>query len=346
MTSRVMLIASTFLLLLTLLPTAYSQLPASVPFPVEQFAFTRAGPKAYMIGGKFVENGTTKAVYGQVYSLDLTVAWKTASPPWQALAQVPPVYFINAVAAPDNQSIIVIKRGANDSLSFPTYRIANNAWDANPVNTGPVQESRQGIKPVMDPLTWNIYINAWTYLDVFNTKSATFQYLNMPAYTFTSRFFAGSCYNAARRSIMYFGGLNGSIQFDPAATYVSEYSISTSLWSNFVREPCLSILTFFFFPTPALPPFSILGMQLKRFVLTHTDFYLFIRGMYNRQHQEHLRNQGQISVWRPARMGTELSSLEDALHPTPPSAHLRTLQEPSTSSTPSPGNGQRGLIVL
>ncbi|KAF9151129.1 hypothetical protein BG015_007069 [Linnemannia schmuckeri] len=236
MISALMLIASAVLIFLTFLPTVYSQLPTSVPLPAEQFAFTRAGPKAYMIGGKFVENGTTKAVYGQVYSLDLTVSWKTASPPWQALAQVPPVYFINAVAAPDNQSIIVIKRGANESLSFPTYRIANNAWDANPVSLSPAQESRQGIKPVMDPLTWNIYINAWTYLDVFNTKSSTFQLLNMPPYTFTSRFFAGSCYNSARRSIMYFGGLNGSIQFDPAATYVSEYSIATSLWSNFTAS--------------------------------------------------------------------------------------------------------------
>lgn len=236
MTSAMMLITSTLLLLLSLLPTAYSQLPTSPPLPVEQFAFTRAGPKAYMIGGKFVENGTTKATYGQVYSLDLTVAWKTASPSWQALAQVLPVYFINAVAAPDNQSIIVIKRGANESLSFPTYRIATNAWDLNPVNTNPVQESRQGIRPVMDPVTGNIYINAWTYLDIFNTNTSTYQYQNMPAYTFTSRFFAGSCYNAARRSIMYFGGLNGAIQFDPAATYVSEYSITTSQWSNFTAS--------------------------------------------------------------------------------------------------------------
>ncbi|KAG0275353.1 hypothetical protein BGZ96_003825 [Linnemannia gamsii] len=127
-------------------------------------------------------------------------------------------------------------RGANESLSFPTYRIATNAWDSNPVRTTPLQESRQGIRPVMDPLTWNIYINAWTYLDVFNTNSSTYQFLNMPSYTFTSRFFAGSCYNAARRSVMYFGGLNGSIQFDPAANYVSEYSISTSLWSNFTAS--------------------------------------------------------------------------------------------------------------
>ncbi|KAF9543725.1 Leucine-zipper-like transcriptional regulator 1 [Mortierella hygrophila] len=236
MTSAVMLIASTLLLLLTLLPTAYSQLPTSVPLPVEQFAFARAGPKAYMVGGEFVQNGTTKAVYGQVFSLDLTVAWKTASPPWQALAQVSPVYFINAVAAPDNQSIIVVQRGTNESLIFPTYRIANNAWDANPVTLNPIQESRQGIRPVMDPATGNIYMNAWTYLDVYNTISSNFQFLNMPAYTFTSRFFAGSCYNAARRSIMYFGGLNGTIQFDPAATYVSEYSISTSLWSNFTAS--------------------------------------------------------------------------------------------------------------
>ncbi|KAG0278853.1 hypothetical protein BGZ95_002959 [Linnemannia exigua] len=227
-----MLMASTLLILLSLLPVAYTQLPAAVPIPVEQFAFARAGPKAYMIGGLNVENKVTKTL-GQVMSLDLSVSWKAATAPWQALAQVGPVYFINAVAAPDNQSIIVIKRGVNESLSFPTYRIATNAWDANPVNTGPVQESRQGIRPVMDPLTWNIYMNAWTYLDVFNTNTSTFQYLNMPANTFTSRFFAGSCYNKARHSLMYFGGLNGSIQIDPAATYVSEYSIGTNLWSNF-----------------------------------------------------------------------------------------------------------------
>ncbi|KAF9118654.1 hypothetical protein BGW39_000974 [Mortierella sp. 14UC] len=235
-TAAAWLMTSTLILLLSLLPSAYSQLPAAVPFPVEQFAFARAGPKAYMIGGKFVENGTTKATYGQVMSLDLTVSWRTASPPWQALAQVAPVYFINAVAAPDNQSIIVIKRGVNESLSFPTYRIATNAWDANPVNTQPVQESRQGIRPVMDPLSWTIYINAWTYLDAFNTNSSNFQFYTMPPYTFTSRFFAGSCYNSARRSIMYFGGLNGAIQFDPAATYVSEYSIGTNQWSNFTAS--------------------------------------------------------------------------------------------------------------
>ncbi|KAF9905979.1 hypothetical protein EC991_001138 [Linnemannia zychae] len=227
------LMTSSLIFFLSLLPSAYSQLPAAVPLPVEQFAFARAGPKAYMIGGKFVENGITKGTYGQVMSLDLTVSWKTASPPWQALAQVAPVYFINAVAAPDNQSIIVIQRGVNESLSFPTYRIATNAWDANPVNTQPVQESRQGIRPVMDPLSWTIYINAWTYLDAFNTNTSNFQFYTMPPYTFTSRFYAGSCYNSARRSIMYFGGLTGAIQFDPAATYVSEYSIGTNQWSNF-----------------------------------------------------------------------------------------------------------------
>ncbi|KAF9922533.1 hypothetical protein FBU30_007336 [Linnemannia zychae] len=233
MHTLVLLMVSTLLALLTVLPTVYSQLPASTPLPVEQFAYTRAGPKAYMIGGIYKVNDTIKATYGQTYSLDLTVSWKTTSPPWQALAQVTPVYFINAVAAPDNQSIIVIKRGVNETLSFPTYRIATNAWDASPVNTSPVLESRQGIRPVMDPRSWNIYMNAWTYLDVFHVNTSTYDFLTIPPNTFTSRLFGGSCYNTARHSIMYFGGLNNSIKFDPDANYVTEFNIATSMWSNF-----------------------------------------------------------------------------------------------------------------
>ncbi|KAG0206036.1 hypothetical protein BGX33_007609 [Mortierella sp. NVP41] len=230
-----MLIASTLLVLLSVLPTTYSQplVQPLVPISVEQFAFARAGPKAYMIGGVSKENDTVRTTSGQVFSLDLSVSWKTSSPPWKALASVAPVYFIHAVAAPDNQSIIVIKRGVNESLSYPIYRIITNLWDANPANPMTVLESRQGIKPVIDPLTWNIYMNAWTNLDVYNTNTSTYSYYPMPPNTFTSRFFAGSCYNAARRSIMYYGGLNGTIKFDPAATYISEYSIAAQQWSNF-----------------------------------------------------------------------------------------------------------------
>ena len=220
-------------------PTQISaQAPTSAPGPVQEFAFARSGSKLYVNGGRYVLNGTMVTQSGQLYSLDLSQSWSVNNPPWQQLSpSSPPAYFYYMVATPDNNTLYKIQMAADNSMNVYPYSIPLNAWLPNTMTLPATTESRQGVRPILDPTSWLIYLDATTYMDVFNpNNTGTTSTLTMPPNTFTSRLFSGGCYNKARHSIMYYGGLNYSIAFDPLATYVTEYSISGNTWTNFVSE--------------------------------------------------------------------------------------------------------------
>jgi hypothetical protein len=219
------------LALVSLLSTVQAQV---APAPVQEFAFARAGSKLYVQGGKQDENGVRVGLSSQLFSLDLSVSWPVNAPVWQALAPGQSTYFLNGVVTPDNQNFLTIRVGVNNSLVLDKYNIATDRW-AGTQTVFPPEETRQGIRPVMDPNTGLVYMNAWANMDVFNPSDLGVTLKPMPANVFTSRLFSGAVYNKLRGSILYYGGLNATIKLDPGATYVTEYTISTGLWSNFVR---------------------------------------------------------------------------------------------------------------
>ncbi|KAF9566859.1 hypothetical protein EC968_003559 [Mortierella alpina] len=216
------------LVLVSLLSTVQAQV---APAPVQELAFARAGSKLYIQGGKLDENGARVSISSQLFSLDLSVGWPVNAPVWQVLAPGQSTYFLNGVVTSDNQNFLTIRLGVNNSLILNKYNIATDHW-AGTQTVFPPEESRQGIRPVVDPNTGLVYMNAWANMNVFNPSDLSITLKPMPANVFTSRLFSGAAYNKLRGSILYYGGLNASIKLDPAATYVTEYTISTGLWSR------------------------------------------------------------------------------------------------------------------
>ncbi|KAI8349148.1 hypothetical protein B0O80DRAFT_460888 [Mortierella sp. GBAus27b] len=224
------LLALILSLLLAMASTTTAQI---TPTPSEAFGFALAGSKLYVQGGKNVVKGNINSVLSQLYSLDLSTSWNVDLAPWTALAPGVPAALINAVATPDNRTFCSIIIGANNTINVSMYDIKSNSWDYTPVSLAPDGDDRQGIRPVIDPNTGLIYMNSWTKLDVVDLSRLQVGLNDMPDGVYTSRLFSGAAYIKSRNSIMYFGGLNGSVLFDPTATYVVEYSISTKSWGRF-----------------------------------------------------------------------------------------------------------------
>ncbi|KAF8941377.1 hypothetical protein BGZ58_010169 [Dissophora ornata] len=222
-----------FSFLLSLILSVQAQI---TPLAVEAFAFARAGPKLYIQGGKQTVNNTVVTTTTQTYSLDLSTSWSGDAAPWTMLSPGIAASLINGVATPDNQTLIVFINGVNDTLIIPKYNIVSNVWDTNPIVLTPDQDTREGIRPVIDPTTWLTYLDAYQNMDIFNPNSSTVATSAIPFTTFTSRLFSAATYVSSRKTIMYFGGLTGALTFDPLATYVSEYNIATGIWSNFTTS--------------------------------------------------------------------------------------------------------------
>ncbi|KAG0018885.1 hypothetical protein BGZ81_010035 [Podila clonocystis] len=199
-------------------------------------AFARAGPLLYIQGGKFDQNGVLQYISNQLYSLDLSTNWANTAAPWMRLAPGDGTYLFNAVATSDNQSIYTIATGANNAFSFKKYNIPTNTWDLNPFLSSTSDQIRQATRPVVDPRTGLIYLTDTNYMNVFNLITGAMESNLIPSNALTSRRFMGSVYNAARQSIMFYGGLayNGAV--DPQATYVTEYNIGLKTWGNFTTS--------------------------------------------------------------------------------------------------------------
>ncbi|KAF9176779.1 hypothetical protein BGZ50_009683, partial [Haplosporangium sp. Z 11] len=203
------------------------------PQPVQEFGFARTGLKLYVQGGRYVENNRGGSVSKQLYALDLSTSWSADSPPWQALLQGPSQFFHNAVVTGDNQTFVTIGSDGEGLLYVAKYSILSNTWTGFQLILPAISESRQGLRPVIDPTTSLIYIIAGTYLDIMNPFTNQVNQQVRPPEILESRLFAGSVYNAARKSLMYFGGLKNDLTLDPAATYITEYDIASSSWSIF-----------------------------------------------------------------------------------------------------------------
>jgi len=219
----------------TAIPQISAQSSSATPSPVQEFAFARSGSKLLVSGGRAVVNNVQANLTGQLFALDLSQSWDVSNPPWTQLAGSTPAYWYYMVAAPDNNTVYTLASGINNSMTVSTYNVQANVWLPSVMTMPVTTETRQGVRPILDPTSLLIYLDASIYLDVFNPNSGGLtSVLSMPPNTFTSRMFAGGVYNQARHSLLYYGGLNYSIEFDLLATYVTEYTISTKIWSNLV----------------------------------------------------------------------------------------------------------------
>jgi hypothetical protein len=206
---------------------------AAVPQPAQEMAFMLAGSYLYVTGGKYQVNNQVVNVTGQTFSLDLSKPWSVQSPPWKQLASGPVYNLYNGVATPDNQTLITFYQ-ASTGFTINTYNIQQNAWSSETLSNTP-NELRQGVRPVIDPKNGTVYINAAVFLDVYDPKSNKIWYDIYPPASLTARDFSAACYNSARRSIMYHGGMTLQLNWE-ASAYITEYSLDTYGWSILVKK--------------------------------------------------------------------------------------------------------------
>ncbi|KAF9109966.1 hypothetical protein BGX27_006943 [Mortierella sp. AM989] len=203
------------------------------PLPSQEFAFARAGSKFYIQGGKFVQNDVAVSTTNQLFSLDLSISWSVNSPPWQSLAPGVNNYNIHGAATSDNKTLLVFMHGNNGLVTIPRYDILTDTWSPNPLQFTPDQDTRVGSRPVLDPVSGLIYLNAFQNLDIYNPLTTIMKPQQMPSSIPTSKRFGGVAYISSRRSLMYIGGLNGTVQLDDSSSQVREYSLSSGAWSFF-----------------------------------------------------------------------------------------------------------------
>ncbi|KAF9366776.1 hypothetical protein BGX34_007550 [Mortierella sp. NVP85] len=192
-------------------------------------AFALAGKYLYIQGGKTVRNSVDGAQSAQFFSLDLSQSWSTNSPPWRHLPNGTELNLHNGVAKSDNQTFMTFFQSGNGIL-VNVYNITQGTWATT---ITPTTELMQAIRTVCDPQTGLVYIDSDTSLVNYNPDTNKYTYDLIPAGYLKSRFFSGAVYNSGRRSIMYMGGITGSLTWE-ATTYITEYQIDMKTWSTFV----------------------------------------------------------------------------------------------------------------
>ncbi|KAG0041165.1 hypothetical protein BGZ83_002227 [Gryganskiella cystojenkinii] len=223
--------------LLSLVSYTSAQAPNPIPVSVEEMASVRAGSRLYINGGSVYKNNNLTLSSGQFFSLDLSQSWDVNSAPWQALSSTSPNIRISMVASPDNKTIYRLALNVDDgTVELTNYNIGTDAWDSSIVSLPYLKEDRQGMRAIMDPNTRVIYMNGPTNLNIYNLNASKFSTQLLPTYVLKSRYYGGGVYNKLRNSLMYFGGWyynkNKTVQFDPLATYVSEYNLTAKTWAN------------------------------------------------------------------------------------------------------------------
>ncbi|KAF9342167.1 hypothetical protein BGX26_008137, partial [Mortierella sp. AD094] len=89
------------------------------------------------------------------------------------------------------------------------------------------------MRPVIDPATSLVYMNGMQYLNIYNPNTSVVNLQLIPTNVFPTRQYAGAVYNAARNSVMYFGGSNAAYQLVPTATFITEYRLTDMSWGVF-----------------------------------------------------------------------------------------------------------------
>ncbi|KAG0364469.1 hypothetical protein BGZ54_007500 [Gamsiella multidivaricata] len=203
---------------------------AETPSPVQEMAFIRAGSNLYIQGGKFTQNNTDIAISPQLFALDLSTSWSVDSPPWKALASGVPFYLFAGTRASDNQTLITFMI-TDSTTTIARYSIPQDTWQS--IVASPPETLQYGLQPVADPRSGHVYIAGSKLMNVYNEQRGTWGFTAIPDNVLSQKVYGRAVFNNARNSIMYLGGYSAT---NEQTTYVTEYSIGTGAWSNFVSR--------------------------------------------------------------------------------------------------------------
>ncbi|KAF9437677.1 hypothetical protein BGZ76_011657 [Entomortierella beljakovae] len=202
------------------------------PSPVQEFAYARAGSKLYVHGGRYTTGNDQDTTTSQLFALDLSTTWNADTAPWQSLAPGPVESFIRAVVTSDNRTFIVFRQGSNNSVVATKYDIPSNTWGTSFVALPQDNVYRNGAIPLIDPLKSIVYFNSYYQMDSYNPLNNAIGTQSMPSVMPLSRLFGSGTYIKSRKSLMYYGGSNGSLQLDEAGR-ISTTGTSPSSRSDF-----------------------------------------------------------------------------------------------------------------
>ncbi|KAG0328393.1 hypothetical protein BGZ99_005408 [Dissophora globulifera] len=206
-------------------------------------AYIRAGPKLYVQGGSVTNLGQQISKPGQLWALDLSTSWAVNSAPWQQLADGTPYSLFAGVARPDNQSIYTFMPSTGN-FTIGQYFIQSNSWQTLTVIYPDVINN--WAKPLIDPESGLVYIAGARYLNQLNLQTNSWQTLTIPPNVLPQRFYGGAVYNAFRKSLMFMCGYvnNATGYIYQPETYITEYSLLSGAWLNFVGEDGKTVIIY------------------------------------------------------------------------------------------------------
>lgn len=117
----------------------------------------------YVYGGEVQTSQNTSVTQNNLYSLDLTLSFSEASPPWieSVAMSVPPLSLFAMFPGPDGESFFIF--GGGDSSDRPSpnilyqYGVATKSWSM-PTSTGSPPVPRKAMSAVYKPDTEDVFI--------------------------------------------------------------------------------------------------------------------------------------------------------------------------------------------
>lgn len=219
----------------SLLTGAYAQPISNMgPLAVAGAATARTATKMYVQGGN--HSGTT---ISQLFSLDLAVPWNTNMPAWKQLTNTGPAQnLFPAVFSADEDTMVTFHSG--DTFAY-RYSILLDRWSRSAISVP--SPGLQGVGAVMDPDDKQVYLTGGytsrNQISIYNFVTDSIRDatpLPPPAVALEARAYYGSVWSKNRKSIIYFGGYNETLQATVHSNVVTEYVPSTGQWQTLVRQ--------------------------------------------------------------------------------------------------------------
>ena len=208
--------------------------PSMGPLSVFGAATARTATKMYVQGGN--SSGT---IVSQLFSLDLAVPWSTNMPAWKQLTNTGPAQVVFPAAfSADEQTMITFHSGATFAYR---YSVLLDRWSHSAI-TVPTP-GFQGVGAVLDPDDGQVYLTGGytsrNQISIYNVVTDTIEDaapLPPAAVALEARAYYGSVWSKSRKSILYFGGYNATLQSAVNSNVVTEYVPSTGLWQTLVGQ--------------------------------------------------------------------------------------------------------------
>ncbi|KAG0289825.1 Adagio protein 3 [Linnemannia gamsii] len=214
--------------------TTRAQASYDAPTPVSGPANARTSLKWYILAGQPSTVDGTLPI-GQFFSLDLATNWSANTPAWKRLQPGPSQSIFPAIVTRDQKTMVVFHIDGPSSVY--KYTVATDTWATSPISFPAA--GWQGVGAVTDPSSGLVYL-AGGYtdatrnsMDIYNPATDTASQSPLPnaATTFGARWYYGNVWSQQRKSVLYFGGYNITIQPGPL-TAVTEFVPGSMSWNT------------------------------------------------------------------------------------------------------------------